>query len=156
MRAKDLVRPGMTGSEQAQSERTTLDVLVRTVLRPYADDTYRERIVASGPDVQVGAKAVTSLALALHESATNAAKYGALSGPKGAVRIEWDVLRDGLHLEWKETGGPLIVAPPQAHGFGSVLTGRSIMGELGGKIDYNWRLDGLKLRITIPLARLEE
>jgi two-component sensor histidine kinase len=156
MRAKDLVRPGMTGSEQAQSERTTLDVLVRTVLRPYADDTYRERIFASGPDVQVGANAVTSLALALHESATNAAKYGALSGPKGAVRIEWDVLRDGLHLEWKETGGPLIVAPPQAHGFGSVLTDRSIMGELGGKIDYNWRLDGLKLRITIPLARLEE
>jgi two-component sensor histidine kinase len=83
IRAKDLVRPGITGTEQAQSERTMLDVLVRTILRPYADDTYLGRIAVSGPEVPVGEKAVTSLALALHESATNAAKYG---GPLGVER----------------------------------------------------------------------
>jgi two-component sensor histidine kinase len=156
IRAKDLVRPGITGTEQAQSERTMLDVLVRTILRPYADDTYLGRIAVSGPEVPVGEKAVTSLALALHESATNAAKYGALSESNGAVRIEWDALGDDLHLVWEETGGPLIVAPPETHGFGSVLARRSITGELRGTIEHHWRRNGLKLRMAIPLARLEQ
>ena len=140
--------------EHAAAERTTVDYLVRAILQPYDDD--RERTRASGPDVVVGAAAVTSLALALHESATNAAKYGALSEPHGAVRIEWDALGDDLHLEWEETGGPLIVAPPEAHGFGSVLARRSITGELRGNIEHDWRRNGLKLRMTIPLARLEQ
>jgi two-component sensor histidine kinase len=51
-------------------------------------------------------------------------------------------------------GGPVIVAPPQAGGFGSVLTERSITGQLGGKIEYDWRRNGLKLRVTVPLDRL--
>src|SRR6185295_17737901 len=75
LRAKELVRPGIMGTEHATSERTTVDELVRTILQPYDDDTARERVSASGPDVVVGATAVTSLALALHESATNAVKY---------------------------------------------------------------------------------
>ena len=152
MRAKDLIRPGIMGTE-AHSERTTVDAVVRTVLQPYDDGT-TERIVVSGPDVPVGAKAVTSLALALHETATNAAKYGALSEPNGAIRIKWEARGGSLHLEWEETGGPVIVAPPQAGGFGSVLTERSIAGQLGGKIDYDWRRDGLKLNVTVPFDRL--
>ena len=153
MRAKDLIRPGIMGTE-AHSERTTVDEVVRTVLQPYDDATSRERIVVSGPDVPVGAKAVTSLALALHESATNAAKYGALSEPNGAIRIKWEAQGDDFHLEWEETGGPDIVAPPQASGFGSVLTERSIAGQLGGEIEYDWRRNGLKMRVTVPLDRL--
>src|SRR5262249_56474677 len=78
LQAKELVRPGIIGTEHA-AERTTVDALVRTILQPYYDDTSRERISASGPAVVVGATAVTSLALALHETATNAIKYGALS-----------------------------------------------------------------------------
>ena len=77
-------------TEHAASERTTVDALLRTILQPYDDDTSRERISASGPDVTVGATAVTSLALALHESATNAVKYGALSKPNGAILIKWE------------------------------------------------------------------
>jgi two-component sensor histidine kinase len=153
MRAKDLIRPGIMGTE-AHSERTTVDEVVRTVLQPYDDGTSPERIVVSGPDVPVGAKAVTSLALALHESATNAAKYGALSKPNGAIRIKWEALGGDFHLEWEETGGPTIIAPPQAGGFGSVLTERSITGQLGGKIEYDWRRNGLKLSVTVPLDRL--
>ena len=153
MRAKDLIRPGIMGTE-AHSERTTVDEVVRTVLQPYDDATSRERIVVSGPDVPVGAKAVTSLALALHESATNAAKYGALSEPNGAIRIKWEAQGDDFHLEWEETGGPDIVAPPQASGFGSVLTERSIADQLGGEIEYDWRRNGLKMRVTVPLDRL--
>jgi two-component sensor histidine kinase len=90
LRAKELVRPGSMGMEHAATERTTTDELVRAILQPYRDDAARERIRASGPDVVVGATAATSLALALHESATNAVKYGALSEPNGAIRIKWE------------------------------------------------------------------
>ena len=102
----------------------------------------------------VGATAVTSLALALHETATNAVKYGALSEPSGAVHIKWETRGDDFCLEWRETGGPAIAVSPSAQGFGSVLTERSINGQLGGKIDYDWQRSGLKLRITVPLDRL--
>ena len=72
------------------------------------------------------------LAVALHESATNAVKYGALSEPNGAIRITWQTLGEAFRLEWHEVGGPAIVSP-EARGFGSVLTERSI-SQLGGKI----------------------
>src|SRR5262249_5095257 len=131
LRAKELVRPGIIGTESA-SERTTVDALVRTILQPYDDNTSCERISASGPDVIVGPTAVTSLALALHESETNAVKYGSLSEPNGAIRIKWETQGSDFRLEWKETDGPRIVAVPDARGFGSVLTERSIISQLGG------------------------
>jgi two-component sensor histidine kinase len=140
------------GTEHA-SERTTVDALVQMILQPY-DDPSRERISASGPEVVVGATAVTSLALALHESATNAVKYGALSEPNGAIRIKWEAQRDDFRLEWEETGGPPIAVIPDARGFGSVLTENSVIGQLGGRIEYDWQRNGLKLRMTVPLDRL--
>jgi two-component sensor histidine kinase len=152
LRAKDLIRPGIMGTEH-QSERTTVDALVRTVLQPYAQGS-DDRVIVSGPDVSVGAKAVTSLALALHESATNAVKYGALSKPDGSIHIRWEMQDSGLHLDWEEIGGPAIVAVPQGRGFGSVLTERSIADQLGGKIEYDWRRDGLKVKLSVPLDRL--
>lgn len=151
LRAKDLVRPGIMGTEH-QSGRTTVDAVVRTVLRPYDDGP--SRIIVSGPDVAVGPKAVTSLALALHESATNAAKYGALLEPNGSIHVKWKAQGGQLCLEWEETGGPAIAAPPQASGFGSVLTERSITNQLRGKIVHDWRRNGLTLRLTVPLDRL--
>jgi two-component sensor histidine kinase len=151
VQAKDLVRPGVMGTE-LQTEGTTVGAVVQTVLRPYDDGT--PRIVISGPDVPVGAKAVTSLALALHETATNAVKYGALSEPGGSIRVNWKALDDDLHLEWKETGGPVIDSPPQANGFGSVLTQRSIAHQLNGKINHEWLRSGLHLTLTVPLDRL--
>ena len=154
LRAKELARPGIMDTEHAVSERTTVDALVRAILQPYDDDISRERISASGPDVPIGATAVTSLALALHESATNAVKYGALSEPNGAICIKWETHGDDFRLEWMETGGPAIVVPPKADGFGSILTERSITNQLGGKIEYDWRQNGLKLRVTIPIHRL--
>jgi len=154
LRAKELVRPGIMGTEHAASECTTVDALVRTILQPYDDATSRERISASGPDVVVGATAVTSLALALHESATNAVKYGALSKPNGAIRITWETQGGHFRLEWEEIGGPAIVVTPNADGFGSILTERSITHQLGGKIEYDWQRNGLKLRMTVPLDRL--
>ncbi len=153
LRAKELVRPGIMGTEHAASERTTIDALVRMILQPY-DDSTRERIGATGPHVTVGAMAVTSLALALHESATNAVKYGALSEPNGVIRINWETQGDCLRLQWEEAGGPAIVGSPNAMGFGSVLTERSIVNQRGGKIEYNWERNGLKLEMIVPLDRL--
>jgi two-component sensor histidine kinase len=152
LRAKDLVRPGIMGTEH-ESERTTVDALVRTVLQPYEDGT-PDRIVLNGPDVAVGARAVTGLALALHEAATNAVKYGALSLPNGSIRVTWDASADHFNLDWVETGGPVIDATPQARGFGSLLTERSVTGELGGKIEHDWRRNGLRLKMSVPLERL--
>lgn len=154
LRAKELVRPGMMGAESA-TERTTVDALVRTILQPYDGGSgHRERINATGPEVVVGTAAVTSLALALHETATNAVKYGALSQPNGTIHIAWATQGDDLHVEWEEVGGPVIAASPSTHGFGSVLTERSIISQLGGKIEYDWRPSGLKLIMTVPLERL--
>jgi two-component sensor histidine kinase len=113
-----------------------------------------ERIKASGPEVVIGAAAVTSLALALHESATNAVKYGALSKPNGSIRIEWETHGNDLRLYWEETGGPAIVVEPNERGFGSILTERSIVDQLRGKIEYDWQRNGLKLSVTVPLDRL--
>jgi two-component sensor histidine kinase len=152
LRAKDLVRPGIMGTEH-ESKQTTVDALVRTVLQPYEDGT-PDRIVLNGPDVPVGAKAVTGLALALHEAATNAVKYGALSLPNGSIRVTWDASADHFNLDWVETGGPIIDATPQARGFGSRLTERSVTGELGGKIEHDWRRIGLRLKMSVPLERL--
>lgn len=153
MQAKDLIRPGIMGTE-AHSERTTVGDVVQTVLRPYEDGASRERIVLRGPNVPVGAMAVTSLALALHETTTNAAKYGALSEPTGSVSIIWEMHGGDFHLEWEERGGPAIVAPPSAKGFGSVLAERSIGDQLGGKVEHDWLPSGLRLRVSIPLDRL--
>jgi two-component sensor histidine kinase len=152
LRAKDLIRPGIMGTEH-ESKQTTVDALVRTVLQPYEDGS-PGRIVLSGPDVPVGAKAVTGLALALHETATNAVKYGALSKPDGSIRIEWNASSENFHLDWYETGGPEIDAPPLARGFGSILTERSVGGELRGSIEHDWRPQGLRLKLSVPLERL--
>jgi two-component sensor histidine kinase len=152
LRAKDLIRPGIMGTEH-ESKQTTMDALVRTVLQPYEDGS-PARIILNGPDVPVGAKAVTGLALALHETATNAVKYGALSRPNGSIQVTWDASGADFHLDWDETGGPEIDVKPQARGFGSVLTERSVTGELGGKIEHQWRRNGLRLKLSIPLERL--
>ncbi|WP_246791398.1 PAS domain-containing protein [Bradyrhizobium commune] len=152
LRAKDLIRPGIMGTEHA-SKHTTVDALVRTVLQPYEDGS-PARIILSGPDVPVGAKAVTGLALALHEAATNAVKYGALSQTSGSISVTWSASGDDLHLEWEETGGPLIDTAPLARGFGSILTERSVTGELLGKIEHDWRRSGLRLKLSVPLERL--
>jgi two-component sensor histidine kinase len=152
LRAKDLIRPGIMGTEH-ESKHTTMDVLVRAVLQPYEDGS-SARIILSGPGVPVGAKAVTGLALALHETATNAVKYGALSRPSGSIHVTWGASGDDMHLEWNETGGPEIIVTPRARGFGSILTERSVAGELGGKIEHDWRRNGLRLKLSVPLERL--
>ncbi len=91
-----------------------------------------------------------TIAVTLHELATNAAKYGALSVPDGHVQVEWWRASDGrLVLRWTETGGPP-VKPPTRRGFGTRVMDRMIRDQLKGEIRFDWRAEGLVCEITLP------
>lgn len=113
-----------------------------------------ERIRWSGPDVRLTAKQSLALALALHELATNAVKYGALSNDGGTVGVHWQIaLREGhpqLRFEWRETGGPLVEAPAR-RGFGSRLIEQSLAAEFGGVVAVDYAPTGLVCTIDAPL-----
>ncbi len=118
------------------------------------------RIRASGPNVPVAAKPALALALALHELATNAAKYGALSNDVGTVDLRWPVvLEDELPrfvLTWSEQGGPPILAQPTRRGFGSRLIERSFAAEVGGDVGLTYAPTGLTCRLEASLAAMQE
>jgi PAS domain S-box-containing protein len=117
------------------------------------------RIRASGPDLTVAPKAALSLAMALHELATNATKYGALSTPEGGVDLRWHVVHGAdapsFCLTWSEQGGPP-VAKPTRKGFGSRLIERSFVAEVGGKVQLDYHPAGVVCRIEAPLASMQE
>jgi two-component system CheB/CheR fusion protein len=110
--------------------------------------------VIEGPAVPISGEAATSFALVLHELATNAAKYGALSTAEGRIRISWTVAQGELALIWEEHGGPPIESAPEREGFGSQLARRSAGGNLGGTIAFNWNPEGLLVHLTASQARL--
>ena len=111
------------------------------------------RIVSTGPDVAISGHAATTVALLLHELATNAAKHGALSAAAGRVQVEWTVAADELVLTWSEKGGPTIDGEPESEGFGSLLA-RGATSQLGGQISREWLPEGLIIRLSVPLERL--
>ena len=94
--------------------------------------------------------AAQAVAVTLHELATNAAKYGALSAPGGQVRLEWSHVADGrLRLRWTETGGP-VAHNPTRKGLGSRIIEQMIVQQKG-EVRFDWRKDGLVCEIKVPL-----
>jgi two-component sensor histidine kinase len=87
------------------------------------------------------------------ELATNASKYGALSVDDGAVAVEWTIDEKDISLSWQEAGGPASKPPPK-YGYGTRLVAATVQ-DLGGRIDYDWRSDGLAVRLLLPLASLD-
>lgn len=108
-----------------------------------------------GPPVPLAAAAVQPLAVVLHELATNAAKYGALSRPEGRVRLSWRVDEGAglLVLRWAESGGPAVSGPPARRGFGSKVIDATARGQLGGTVAFGWGAEGLRADIAFPLGR---
>jgi len=154
--AHQLIRPRHSTAEAPRRE-STLGELIRKALSPYAhpagtSDSARTEI--EGPEILVGAEAATNVALVVHELATNAAKYGALSVPGGRVRISWAVAEGRLALSWKEEGGPVITAPPEREGFGSILARKSVSGGLRGDLTFHWNPDGLVVLLSAETERL--
>ncbi len=128
-----------------------LQTLAEEALALHANAT---RLRFSGPHVQLGPRAALALSLLLHELATNALKYGALSTSDGVVDLDWRIdLTDGdptLHVNWRESGGPA-VAPPARRGFGSRLIG---MGLGSGTSEIDFAPDGLVARFIAPMRTL--
>jgi PAS domain S-box-containing protein len=150
--AHEYVRPHSPESRPAELE-TTLHGLLGKLLAPYAE-MGSDRVRVLGDDARIGVKAATSLALILHELATNAAKYGALAGSEGRVTIAGERHDDRLALTWQERGGPPVEGPPSRRGFGTVLAERGAITQLGGSIAHDWAEAGLTLRLDVPLERL--
>lgn len=117
------------------------------------DDPREARISLTGPPVRVRPNAALAISLALHELATNATKYGALTQKAGQVDLTWTLSGDGIEVqvEWRESGGPRVSAPP-SQGFGSRLLGSGLAGELGRPADLDWRPEGLVCRIVAPVS----
>lgn len=142
-----LVQEKMTGADVAGAD--VAGVLREQVLLGEVEGA---RIFCSGPAVKLDPQVAIQLALVLHELATNARKYGALSVSAGRLSINWAMdIETGrrLHLEWKESGVPNMTAPV-SHGFGSVLIHRTLQAN-GGEVSIHYGADGLICKIDLPL-----
>jgi len=150
-RAHALIQPGF--DEQAASQQdVTLGEILEQILAPYVEGK-SDRVILSGPDdVMISPTTITGISMVLHELATNAAKYGALSAPYGVLTVTWERSTD-LRLVWTERGSA--TCQPGHSGFGSKLTKRTIEGQYGGTIDYLWNDDGLDITIHLPLTSLQ-
>lgn len=146
-KAQDFVQPA------GARETGDLRGLVTLLLEPFATDD-SGRIEVSGDTAPLGSRSATSVALVVHEMATNSVKYGALSARRGKLAIAIRTEGDAAIVEWVETGGPKPVAPtPDATGgrsFGTRLIDMSVRSQLDGAIERDWRPEGLVVELRLP------
>ena len=149
----------LTIEASSESAGISLEDMTRAVIEPYGDDI--DRILISGPPVRLSSRGGSAVGLALHELATNAVKHGALSMPKGTVRIAWvlDIARaddEGetpnprLRIQWSEAGGPEVVGMPERLGFGTRVIDQLIASQ-EGTVEREWKRFGLVVTIEMPL-----
>jgi len=134
----------------AETRPASLEEVVLAALAPHCPDGDRARI--SGPEVTLSGRRAHGLTLALHELATNAAKYGALSTDDGGIDIIWTANDGKLDLLWREHGGPPVVTPTR-RGFGSMLITRNLGIAFGGHVDLQFDPAGLTCRLTAAMER---
>ena len=134
---------------------TPIRAVVEAELLPYAQDGVHE-IELQGPDIELAPNDALSLGLAMHELATNAAKYGALSQSGGKVAAHWKLVTPGLvRIEWQESGGPP-VAPQRGRGFGTDLIERIVAHELKNPVELDFAPEGVRCVLTVPVRRPTE
>lgn len=150
-RAHDLVRP-LPGHE---GKAALLGDLFSVLLAPYDDPgAFAGRIRVAVPRMGVGERTATTLALVIHEMATNSVKHGALSTGAGVLDVSSTTDGSDVSVVWAETGGPAISGPPDMLGFGSKLISRSIAHDLGGVLSYDWQETGLVATLRMRKDRL--
>ena len=130
---------------------TPIDAVVRAELAPYAQDSERALDI-SGPPVELAPNDALSLGLAIHELATNAAKYGALSVPAGQVAVTWRLITQDLaRVEWAERGGPAVSQNVRKRGFGTELIEKIVAHELRNPVDLKFELEGVRCALILPV-----
>lgn len=150
-RAHDLVRPLPSG----QGHAALLGDIFTVLLAPYDDDgAFAGRIRVAVPRIGVGEGAATGLALVIHELATNALKYGAMSVSEGTLDVSGTMIGDDVEIRWTERGGPEVIAPEGPGGYGSKLLRRTLAGHLGGTLEHEWSSGGLLVTLRIDGQRL--
>jgi two-component sensor histidine kinase len=150
-RAHELARPFLNEPRKA----TFLGDLFAVLLAPYDDEgAIGDRVRLSVPELLVGEASATTLALIVHELATNSIKYGALSKAAGMIDVSCTAHDDEVVIVWKETGGPPVEASHRPAGFGNQLVTRSICGQLGGTIAFDWPAEGVIVTLRMSKARL--
>jgi two-component sensor histidine kinase len=127
-------------------ESATIGEIITAVLEPYADG----RALARGPQLRLSPRAAIPFAMVINELATNAAKYGALAAPEGAVSLSWTVTGDRLHMEWRESGGKPVIEPTRI-GYGTDFIQRAVTHELAGTVDVQYHSGSLSCTITFPV-----
>jgi PAS domain S-box-containing protein len=126
-------------------EYASMRELVENSIGPFCGEG---RCSIEGLDFRLTPQAAVSISLAIHELATNAVKYGALSGSKGHVRVSWKREQDHFWFEWRESDGPPPAAEPKRRGFGTQLIERTLASELGGTVEMKFEPSGLVCRLT--------
>lgn len=156
-RAHELTLTKPAADEPARLQGTTLHALVRTILQPFesAAKSGNERVTVTGAALSVGASFVTAFALLLHEFATNAAKYGALSVPTGRIDVEMREHEGTFLLIWKERDAPLNPAGVKEEGFGGTLV-RATLQQFDGEITRDWTPEGLTICLRFQSSRVSE
>ena len=127
---------------------------LRSVVDPELSAIYgTDRVTLKGPDVKINSRAAITIGMAIHELATNAAKYGCFSTSGGRLELSWlrqdDGDSDSYFLTWKEQGGPA-AKPPETEGFGTKLIRSTIEGTLNGAVEMSWPESGLVCRMVLP------
>lgn len=152
-RAHDLVRP-LPGH---QGTAALLGDLIAVLLSPYEDtDAFSGRIRVAVPRMGVGEATATTIALIVHELATNSLKYGALCSDSGRLDISGCNDGDDVRIVWTEHGGPPVTPGERPPGYGSRLVERSVAGQLGGSIDYDWAESGLIVTLWTKASKLAD
>ena len=150
----------LTESAWLDADLTTLIRNELAAFRNAGDGSSPLRCIIEGPALRLPATVAQSLSMVIHELATNAVKYGALSAPQGRVTVKWTATDDdspAIRLSWTEDGGPSLSEQPTRRGFGTMLIDTTIENHLSGTIGRRWEPGGFicDIRIEVPFLRQE-
>ena len=140
---------------QSDWSNAALGDVIKAELAPYMDGS-EQHVEMAGPDIKLAPNDAMSLGLAIHELATNAAKYGALSSIEGRVIVQWKMISDRLaQINWREEGGPLVTAPTK-RGFGRDLIEKIVAHELKSEVDLRFDPEGVRCTLRVPVRAARE
>ena len=135
---------------RASWENATLDSTVRSAVQPF--DQGGDRFIISGEDIRIASSSVIAFAMTLNELCTNTTKFGALSVPEGQVHLCWRLDGARVHLEWVESGGPLVVEPTRKS-FGTRMI-KSLGQQLKGEVELAYKPSGFVYTLNVPVEAL--